>query len=174
MRAGRSTALWGLVQCTPPISSEEIPLCSVPAWRRGLRPLHSFLLSPQNLRFCGGPSFAKRENGPCTVEKRKRGRAGRASVFYACLRAAAWCGRGFWWLSSRLPPLFAAAALEVAELVRLPLSIGRTACRGGNLPPVFRPPAPIDRPPRRGRRPRRPIPPGRDSLQSLAKPSPPW
>ena len=25
----------------PPISSEEIPLCSVPAWRRGLRPLHS-------------------------------------------------------------------------------------------------------------------------------------
>ena len=38
-------------------------------------PLRFFFLSPQNLRFCGGPAFSsrrKRENGPCTVQKRRK------------------------------------------------------------------------------------------------------
>lgn len=35
-------------QLTLCASSEEIPLCSVPACRRGLRPLYSLLLSPRD------------------------------------------------------------------------------------------------------------------------------
>ncbi len=35
-------------QLTLCASSEGIPLCSLPAWRRGLRPLHFFLLSPRD------------------------------------------------------------------------------------------------------------------------------
>ncbi len=45
--------------------------------------------------------------------------------------------------------------------VRLPSGIGllynKPPCRGGNLPPAPRLPAPIGRTPRRGRRPRRPV-----------------
>ena len=71
----------------------------------------------------------KRENGPCTVQKRKRriapaggakdgGRARGASSGYACLLPAAWCGRGFWWLTNGLSPLFAAANLVYDERKR--------------------------------------------------------
>ncbi len=66
--------------------------------------------------WCNAPpifSFSsrrKRENGPCTVQKRKRsirpagdeGRGGAASAGYASLQSAAWCGRGFWWLMQGL------------------------------------------------------------------------
>jgi len=64
-----------------------------PALRRGLRPLHFFLLSPQNLRILRGPQFSLRrkgENAPCTVEEGKRrftGDEGRAWVLcskYGC------------------------------------------------------------------------------------------
>ncbi len=40
----------------PASSSEEIPLCCIPAaQRRGFRPLHSFRLFPQNPRILRGP-----------------------------------------------------------------------------------------------------------------------
>ena len=60
-------------------------------------------------------SRIKRENGPCTVQKRKtrgRGFAGarkRCFRFQEGLLHAAWCERGFWWASNRLASLFAVA-----------------------------------------------------------------
>ncbi len=58
----------------PPMSSEETPPTPSPPNGEDCALLRSFLLSPRG-RPRGGPGFSsrrKRENGPCTVQKRKR------------------------------------------------------------------------------------------------------
>ena len=47
-------------------------------------------------------SFAKRENAPCTVEERKRGRGCGTDCLLRKSLPAAWCGRGFWRLMQGL------------------------------------------------------------------------
>ena len=63
-----------------------------------------------------GPKEKKKDR-PCGGAK-DGGRARGASSGYACLLPAAWCGRGFWWLTNGLSPLFAAANLVYDERKR--------------------------------------------------------
>ncbi len=97
--------------------SEEIPLCSVPALRRGLRPLHSFLLSPQNLRFCGGPGFLPAEKERMRRARWKREKDGGCitgtrlgcGVHVRMSPPAAGCGRGLGGRRMDCPSLSAGA-----------------------------------------------------------------
>ena len=93
LRAGRNGYQRWLVHCTPHF-------------------LFSFQKEKRK-RAVHGPK-EKRKYAPCGG-RGTRGRARRASGFYACLLSAAWCGRGFWRLSNGPASLFAAAYLVQGE-----------------------------------------------------------
>ena len=67
--------------------------------------------------FCGAPSFAKRENAPCTVEERKRGRAGSTSGFTNVFCPQRNTNGGFGGRCKDCPALPAAANLAVGERI---------------------------------------------------------
>ena len=115
------------------LSSEGRGLCARPSGRGDFSHEDGWSFAPPIFSFY---SRIKRENGPCTVQKRKtsnapaggRGTGARLNVppfFGEGLWAAAQCGRGGWWSSNRLSPLSAAADAPVIE------SVG--AAEGGGL-----------------------------------------
>ena len=95
--------------------------------------------SPHKIYDFAGAPFLRKERMRRARWKRENGGAQGVPPFLRMSSARSAVQAGVWMSSNRLPPLFAAANLEVARLVRLSLSIGRTF--------------------RRGRRPRRPVPP---------------
>ena len=75
-----------------------------------------FFQKKKRKRAVHGPK-EKKKYRPCGGTK-DGGRVRGASSGYACLLPAAWCGRGFWWLTNGLSSLFAAANLVYDERKR--------------------------------------------------------
>ena len=103
----------------------------IPAMAGAMHPPFSLFLPEEKEKTGRARSKREKEVSPLRGDEGRGDAQGRASVFYACLLPAAWCGRGFWWLTNGPSPLFAAAHLAVGGM-RLPFS--RTALLSAEHP----------------------------------------